>query len=41
MAPVERRDGEAFEALWDELRASGFARVRVDGKSIELDSPPS
>ncbi len=40
MAPVERRDGEAFEALWDELRASGFARVRVDGKSIELDSPP-
>ena len=40
MAPVERRDGEAFEALWDELRASGFARVRVDGTSIELDSPP-
>ena len=40
MAPVERRDGEAFEALWDELRASGFARVRVDGNSIELDSPP-
>ena len=31
MAPVERRDGEAYEALWDELRASGFARVRVDG----------
>ena len=41
MAPVQRRDGEAFEALWDELRASGFARVRVDGTSIELDSPPS
>src|SRR5208283_4383446 len=38
MAPVERRDGEAFEALWDELRASGLARVRVDGTSIELDS---
>ena len=27
MAPVERRDGEDFEALWDELRLSGFARV--------------
>jgi excinuclease ABC subunit A len=40
MATVERRDGETFEALWDELRASGFARARVDGKSIELDSPP-
>ncbi|QEH35684.1 UvrABC system protein A [Aquisphaera giovannonii] len=40
MAPVERRDGEAYEALWDDLRASGFARVRVDGKSVDLDKPP-
>ncbi|MDR3637786.1 MAG: excinuclease ABC subunit UvrA, partial [Isosphaeraceae bacterium] len=40
MAPVERRDGEAYDALWDELRASGFSRARVDGKSISLDSPP-
>ncbi len=28
------------KALWDELRASGFARVRVDGKSVSLDKPP-
>jgi excinuclease ABC subunit A len=40
MAPLERRDGERYEALWDDLRASGFARVRVDGKSISLDNPP-
>jgi excinuclease ABC subunit A len=40
MAPVDRRDGESYEALWDELRASGFARVRVDGQSVDLDSPP-
>jgi excinuclease ABC subunit A len=40
MAPVERRDGETFEQLWEELKASGFARVRVDGKSVDLDSPP-
>ena len=40
MAPLERRDGEQYEALWDELRASGFARVRVDGQSISLDNPP-
>ncbi len=40
MAPVERRDGETFEGLWEELRASGFARVRVDGKSVDLDRPP-
>jgi excinuclease ABC subunit A len=40
MAPIERRDGESYEALWDELRASGFARVRIDGQSVSLDEPP-
>ena len=40
MAPVERRDGEAYDALWDELRGSGFTRVRVDGRSVSLDEPP-
>jgi excinuclease ABC subunit A len=40
MAPIERRDNETYEALWDDLRASGFARVRVDGQSVDLDRPP-
>ncbi len=40
MAPIERREGERYETLWDELRASGFARVRIDGQSVSLDSPP-
>jgi excinuclease ABC subunit A len=40
MAPIERRDGETYEAIWDDLRASGFARVRVDGQSVDLDKPP-
>ena len=40
MAPIERRDNETYEDLWDSLKASGFARARVDGASIELDSPP-
>jgi excinuclease ABC subunit A len=40
MAPVERRDGESFEEVWEELRASGFPRARVDGQSISLDAPP-
>ncbi len=40
MAPVIRREHEGFEGLWDELRGSGFARVRVDGKSVSLDKPP-
>jgi excinuclease ABC subunit A len=39
MAPVERREGEAYEHLWDELRSSGFNRVRVDGQSVSLDEP--
>ena len=40
MAPVERRDGEEYDDLWNELRSSGFTRVRVDGKSVSLDEPP-
>jgi excinuclease ABC subunit A len=40
MAPVERRDGEEYDHLWNDLRASGFTRVRVDGKSTSLDDPP-
>jgi excinuclease ABC subunit A len=40
MAPVDRRDGESYDTLWDDLRGSGFSRVRVDGKSVSLDSPP-
>ncbi len=40
MAPLDRREGEDYTALWDELRASGFARVRVDGESHDLDAPP-
>ncbi len=40
MAPVDRRDNEAYAALWDDLRGSGFTRVRVDGTSHSLDTPP-
>ena len=40
MAPVERAESDSFEHLWDDLRASGFARVRVDGASHSLDDPP-
>ena len=40
MAPAERREGESYDALWDDLRGSGFARVRVDGKFESLDKPP-
>jgi excinuclease ABC subunit A len=40
MAPLERKGQEKFEAIWDEARRSGFARIRVDGKSFSLDNPP-
>ena len=40
MAPRDRREGETFEDLWNELRGSGFARVRVDGRSVDLANPP-
>ncbi len=40
MAPVDRADNESYDALWDDLRGSGFTRVRVDGASHSLDAPP-
>jgi excinuclease ABC subunit A len=40
MAPVERRDGQSYEELWEDLRSSGFARVRVDQVSHNLEAPP-
>jgi excinuclease ABC subunit A len=40
MAPVDRRDDESYDDLWATLKASGYARARVDGKTIDLDAPP-
>jgi excinuclease ABC subunit A len=41
MAPVERREPQRFDQLWDELRRSGFTRIRIDGQTYELESPPA
>ncbi len=41
LAPVEVRVGERYESLWDDLRASGYLRVRVDGQTHSLESPPT
>ncbi|MGE3806799.1 MAG: excinuclease ABC subunit UvrA, partial [Gemmataceae bacterium] len=40
MAPVERRGQEKYSALFDEIRRSGFVRLRVDGKSHTVEDPP-
>src|SRR5262249_26267739 len=41
MAPVERRGQEKYEAMWDDIRRGGFVRMRVDGKSYNVDEPPT
>ncbi len=41
MAPVERRGPEKYDALWDEIRRTGFVRMRVDGKSHNIGEPPA
>jgi excinuclease ABC subunit A len=41
MAPLERRGQEKYETLWDDIRRSGFVRMRVDGRSYNVEEPPA
>ena len=41
LAPLEIRVGEKYETLWDEMRASGYQRMRVDGVVHTVDEPPT
>jgi len=40
LAPLEVEVGRNYESLWDEIRAAGFARIRVDGATFPIESPP-
>jgi excinuclease ABC subunit A len=40
MAPLEVVAGERYETLWEELKASGYLRVRVDHETFSLDQVP-
>ncbi len=40
LASREIAIGHRYETLWDELRRSGFVRVRIDGMIYTLDSVP-
>ncbi len=40
MAPVEVLVGQRYETLWEEMRASGYVRVRIDGQVHALDAVP-
>ncbi|NLF08595.1 MAG: excinuclease ABC subunit A, partial [Pirellulaceae bacterium] len=40
LAPLALRQGENYATLWEETRASGYVRVRVDGQTYSVDRPP-
>jgi len=40
MAPVSVEVGEKYETLWEEMRASGYVRVRIDGITYPIDEVP-
>lgn len=39
-APLEIPVGGRYETLWDEIRAGGYVRVRIDGATYSLDAVP-
>jgi len=39
-APVEIDVGREYASLWDEIRAAGYVRIRVDGVTYPLEQPP-
>ena len=41
MAPVDVETGQDFAALWEELQADGYHRIRVNGETHTLDQPPT
>ncbi|HWC89429.1 MAG TPA: excinuclease ABC subunit UvrA, partial [Pirellulales bacterium] len=41
MAPLEIQVGEKYETLWNEIRAAGYVRMRVDRQTCSVDDPPT
>ncbi len=41
LAPVETRVGQTPEALFASLKAAGWVRVRIDGRTVHLDERPT
>ncbi|HEY1786315.1 MAG TPA: excinuclease ABC subunit UvrA, partial [Pirellulales bacterium] len=41
MAPLEINVGDKYETLWEEIRAGGYVRMRVDGTTHSVDTPPT
>ncbi|MEX2093286.1 MAG: excinuclease ABC subunit UvrA [Pirellulales bacterium] len=40
MAPVEIEVGQQYALLWEQLRSTGYSRVRIDGMTYSLDAVP-
>jgi len=40
LAPIEVEVGRSYASVWDEVRASGYVRIRVDGQTYSTDEPP-
>jgi excinuclease UvrABC ATPase subunit len=40
MTPLEIQVGERYETLWEEMRGSGYVRMRVDGVTQSVDQAP-
>ena len=40
MAPLQIDVGDRYETLWEEIRAAGYVRVRIDGQTHSIDNPP-
>jgi len=41
MAPFDVAVGEKYETLWEDMRTKGYVRVRIDGKTHNLDEVPT
>jgi len=40
MAPLDVEVGEKYENLWADIRARGYVRMRIDGQTYSVDTPP-
>jgi excinuclease ABC subunit A len=41
LAPLEIHVGENYETLWQEIRQTGYPRMRVDRKTYAVETPPT
>ena len=41
MAPQDVQVGEKYETLFEDMRARGYQRMRVDGKTFAVEEPPA